>query len=169
VEFLFFGHAHTAGDAFAYLPKHKLLCTGDALANGAYNFTGHSDTASWIRVLDRAWQLDVDIVCPGHGPLVGKEVLKKQQRYFIELRQQVQKGIDAGKDVSDIARSIDMPWHKEWTGIEARERLDNIRFVSGALTRRATPWDLVEDFGVYEGPSPTKKDAGWTKPQRIVV
>src|SRR5262245_57322582 len=31
------------------------------------------------------------------------------------------------------------------------------------------PWDLVEDFGIYEGPSPTKATPGWTKPQRIVV
>src|SRR5438874_11898532 len=35
VEFLFFGHAHTAGDACAYLPKHKILCTGDACVNGS--------------------------------------------------------------------------------------------------------------------------------------
>src|SRR5207253_1886266 len=28
VEFLFFGHAHTAGDAFAYLPKQKIVCSG---------------------------------------------------------------------------------------------------------------------------------------------
>src|SRR5438094_947940 len=30
VEFRFLGHAHTPGDAVAYLPKHKILCTGDA-------------------------------------------------------------------------------------------------------------------------------------------
>jgi phosphoglycerate dehydrogenase-like enzyme/glyoxylase-like metal-dependent hydrolase (beta-lactamase superfamily II) len=168
-ECLFFGHAHTAGDAFLYLPKYKILCTGDACANGAYNYTGHSDTASWIRVLDRAQQLDVKIVCPGHGPLTTREVLKKQQRYFIELRKQVQAGIKAGKTIDDIITSIDMPWHKEWTGIEARERVENIRHVYDELTGRMTPWDLVEDFGIYEGPSPTKKDRGWSKPQRIVV
>ena len=50
VEFLYFGHAHTAGDAVAYLPKHKILCTGDACVNGAFNYMGHSDSASWIRV-----------------------------------------------------------------------------------------------------------------------
>ena len=92
VEFLFLGHAHTAGDAFAYLPKHKILCTGDACVNGAFNFMGHSDSASWIRVLERMQQLDVKIVCPGHGPLAGKDLLEKQKRYFVELRQQVQAG-----------------------------------------------------------------------------
>src|SRR5260370_6167029 len=29
VEFLFFGHAHTACDAFAYLPKQTIVCTAD--------------------------------------------------------------------------------------------------------------------------------------------
>ena len=168
VEFMFFGHAHTAGDAFAYLPKHKILCTGDACTNGPFNFMGHSDSASWIRVLDRAQQLDVKIVCPGHGPLGGKDVLQKQKRYFIELRAQVQKGIDAGKDFADILKGLDMPWHKEWTGIEARERMAETRHVYDELTGRVMPWDLVEDFGIYEGPSPTKK-AGWKKPERIVV
>src|SRR5262249_39539410 len=91
-EFYFFGHAHTAGDAFLYLPKHKILCTGDACVNGAYNFMGHSDSASWIRVLERAQQLDIKLICPGHGPLAGKELLEKQKRYFVELRQQVKKG-----------------------------------------------------------------------------
>src|SRR5262245_51994517 len=94
-EFYFFGHAHTAGDAFLYLPRHKVLCTGDACVNGAYNFMGHSDSASWIRVLEQAQQLDVKLVCPGHGPLAGKELLGKQKRYFVELRQHVRKGIDA--------------------------------------------------------------------------
>src|SRR4051794_19761829 len=37
-EFYFLGHAHTPGDAFLYLPKHKILCTGDACVNGAYNY-----------------------------------------------------------------------------------------------------------------------------------
>jgi phosphoglycerate dehydrogenase-like enzyme/glyoxylase-like metal-dependent hydrolase (beta-lactamase superfamily II) len=169
VEFLFFGHAHTAGDAFMYIPKYKILCTGDACTNGPFNFMGHSDSASWIRVLEKAQQLDVKIVCPGHGPLAGKEVLAKQKRYFVELREQVKKGIDAGKDFEDILKGIDMPWHKEWTSIEANTRRPETRHVYDELTGRITPWDLVEDFGIYEGPSPTKETPGWTKPRRIVV
>ncbi len=169
VEFLFLGHAHTAGDAFMYLPRHKILCTGDACTNGPFNYMGHSDSSSWIRVLDKAQQLDVDIVCPGHGPLAGKDVLKKQQRYFVELRQQVRKGIDSGKEFDDILKSIDMPWHMEWTGIEANTRKPETRHVYDELLGRVMPWDLVEDFGVYEGPSPTKKTPGWTAPKKIVV
>ena len=51
VELLHFGHAHTAGDAFAWLPKHDIVFTGDACVNGAFNYTGDGNTESWIGVL----------------------------------------------------------------------------------------------------------------------
>ena len=168
-ELHFLGHAHTAGDAFLYLPKHKILCTGDACTNGPFNYMGHSDSASWIRVMEKAQQFDVKLVCPGHGPLANKDVLAKQRRYFVELRDQVRKGIDAGKEFEDILKSIDMPWHKEWTGIEASTRKPETQHVYDELTGRTMPWDLIEDFGIYEGPSPTKKDKGWTAPKKIIV
>jgi phosphoglycerate dehydrogenase-like enzyme/glyoxylase-like metal-dependent hydrolase (beta-lactamase superfamily II) len=166
-ELYFLGHAHTAGDAVLYLQKEKILCTGDACVNGAFNFMGHSDSASWIRVLDRMKQLDVKLVCPGHGALAGRELFDKQQRYFVELRKQVKKGIDLNQDVEDIIRNLDMPWYKEWTGVSPTK--DNIKHVFDEFTGRVAPWDLQEDFGIYEGPSPTKKTAGWTKPKRIIV
>jgi phosphoglycerate dehydrogenase-like enzyme/glyoxylase-like metal-dependent hydrolase (beta-lactamase superfamily II) len=166
-ELYFLGHAHTPGDAVLYLPKEKLLCTGDACVNGAYNFMGHSDSASWIRVLDKMKQLDVQLVCPGHGPLAGPELFDKQQRFFVELRKQVKKGIDANQDFADIHRNLDMPWYKEWTGVSPTK--DNARHVFDEFTGRVAPWDLKEDFGIYAGQSPTKKTAGWTKPRRILV
>ena len=167
VEFMFRGHADTAGDAFGYLPKHKILCTGDACVNGAFNFLGHADSASWIRVLERVEQLDIEMVCPGHGPLAGKDLLEKQRRYFVELRQQVKQGIDGANDVDDIVKNINMPWYKEWTGTTPTP--ENVKHVYDELTGRIMPWDLVEDFGVLEGPSPTKDTPGWTPPRRIIV
>jgi phosphoglycerate dehydrogenase-like enzyme/glyoxylase-like metal-dependent hydrolase (beta-lactamase superfamily II) len=167
VEFLFLGHAHTAGDAFAYLPRQKILCTGDACVNGAFNFMGHSDSASWIRVMERAQQLDVKTVLPGHGPMAEKEVLQKQKQYFIDLRGLVGEGINADKTIDDLIKDIDPPWYKEWTG--TRPSGDNIKHVYAELTGRIAPWDFKEDFGLDEGPSPTKNTPGWTKPRRIIV
>jgi phosphoglycerate dehydrogenase-like enzyme/glyoxylase-like metal-dependent hydrolase (beta-lactamase superfamily II) len=167
VEFLFLGHAHTSGDAFAYLPKHKLLCTGDACVNGAFNFMGHSDSASWIRVLERAQQLDIKYVLPGHGPIAGNDLLEKQKRYFVELRQVVKQGIDANQDVKDIAKNIDLPWYKDWTTV--RPSPANVEHVYAELTGRIAPWDLSEEFGIVDGPSPTKDNPDWEKPRRIVV
>jgi phosphoglycerate dehydrogenase-like enzyme len=79
----------------------------------------------------------------------------------------VQKGLDSGKSLADIHKSIDMPWYKEWTTVTPAGA--NVEHVYAELTGRIMPWDLVEDFGIYEGPSPTKKTPGWTVPKRIVV
>src|SRR5205823_13697885 len=65
--------------------------------------------------------------------------------------------------------AIDMPWYQQWTTVTANSRKDNVQHVYAELTGRIAPWDLSEEFGVFEGPSPTKDSPGWTKPRRIVV
>lgn len=129
VEFLHFGHAHTIGDAVAWMPKHRILCTGDCCVNGAFNFLGHSNTASWIRYLEKLQELDVKLICPGHGQLADKELLGKQKRYFVDLRREVKKGIDDDKAPEAIANALDLPWYEEWTGKAARKNVDNVKHV----------------------------------------
>ncbi len=167
VEFYFLGHAHTAGDAFAYLPHEKILCTGDACVNGAFNYLGNGDSASWIKVMEKAQQFDVQTVLPGHGQIAGKELLEKQKHYFVDLRAQVAKAISENKSQADVIKSIDMPWYKEWTGVTPTG--DNIKYVYAELTGRTKPWDFFEDYGLTEGASPTRSSPGWTKPKRIIV
>ncbi len=142
VEFRHFGHSHTAGDAVAYLPKHRILCTGDACVNGAFTFMGHSNSASWIACLKKMEQLDIDLVCPGHGKVAGKDVLAKQRRYFEEMRQHVAAGITAKKSLADITTSLDLPWYKEWTGKAAKEIPDNVKFVHDEMEGRVQ-WDRL--------------------------
>jgi len=86
VELLHFGVAHTHGDGFAWLPKEKILFTGDACVNGPYNYAGDGDTGQWIRTLEAAEKLGAKTVCPGHGPVAGGELLREQRDYFVELR-----------------------------------------------------------------------------------
>lgn len=134
VELLHFGHAHTRGDAVAYLPKERILFSGDACVNGAFNYTGDGDTASWIRVIDAMKQLPVDVIAPGHGKPMGPELFNLQRRWFVELRSAVQKGIDQGKKLEQIEADLDIPFFEEWTGVPARERTENIEHVYAELT-----------------------------------
>jgi cyclase len=137
VVFHAFGHSHTIGDAVAYLPKHKILCTGDACVNGAFNFMGHSNSASWIKCLDEMAKLEIDIICPGHGKLARKDLLATQKRYFADLREHVKKGIEGKKSVADITASFDLAWYKQWTGVTPNETpmlKDNVKHVHQELT-----------------------------------
>jgi cyclase len=91
VELLYFGVAHTHGDGFAWLPKEKILFTGDACVNGAYNYVGDGDTEQWVKTLELAKKLGATTICPGHGPIGTAQVLEEQLAFFVELRKQVKK------------------------------------------------------------------------------
>ena len=133
VEFLHFGHCHTAGDAVAYLPKSKILCTGDACVNGAFNYMGHSNSASWIKNLKEMEKLEINMVCPGHGSVAHKDLLAKQRTYFEDMRSAVAAGIAAKKTLEEITMSLDMAWYKQWTGKAARDIKDNVKHVYDEL------------------------------------
>jgi glyoxylase-like metal-dependent hydrolase (beta-lactamase superfamily II) len=85
VELLHFGVGHTHGDGWAWLPKERILFSGDACVNGPYNFVADGDIREWIETLTKARKLDPRSVGPGHGPLSDGNVLADQQAYFEEL------------------------------------------------------------------------------------
>ncbi len=163
VEFHFLGHAHTSGDSVAYLPKHKILCTGDACVNGAFNYMGHSSSASWIKVLDKQQAFDVNIIVPGHGALAGKDVVARQKRYFVELWQQIKKGIDDGKKLDEIPGLLDMAWYKDWTGKAASENKENISHVYDELQGKIDPTKLGYDRNTPFAPSAYQQETQLTR------
>ena len=91
VELRYFGVGHTHGDGFAWLPKEKILFTGDAAVNGPHNYMGDGDSAAWIDTLGRVQKLGAAIVAPGHGPAGDGGVLEAQRQYFVALRAEVEK------------------------------------------------------------------------------
>ena len=168
VEFLFMGHAHTAGDAVAWLPKHGILCTGDACVNGAYNFMGHSDSGSWVKALEKMADLKPKMICPGHGPVAGADLIQKQKRYFVDLRDEVGKGIKQAKDLKSLQESIKFPWYEQWTGVPVKP--DNIEHVYKELTGMVVPHDLLRDLSYVSGNyTPEKPKTGWVAPKRVIL
>jgi glyoxylase-like metal-dependent hydrolase (beta-lactamase superfamily II) len=88
VEILWLGKAHTDGDVFVYLPKEKVLVTGDAL-HGWTPYMGDSYPYDWITTLDAAEKLDFDQVIGGHGDVMkGKQKFELWKQYFGELLSQ---------------------------------------------------------------------------------
>ena len=153
VEFHYLGHAHTPGDAVAWLPKHKILCTGDACVNGAFNYMGHSNSASWISVLEKMKAFEPKLIVPGHGAVAGIDLVEKQKRYFVELRQQIKKGIDSNKKLDEISGMLEMAWYKDWTGKAARENKDNISHVYDELQGKVDHSKLGYDRNPHFTPS----------------
>jgi cyclase len=85
VHILWLGRAHTDGDVFVYLPKEKVIVTGDAL-HGATPFMGDSYPYDWIKTLDAAEKLDFNQVIGGHGEVMqGKQTFELWKQYFTDL------------------------------------------------------------------------------------
>ena len=80
VELSRMGPAHSGGDGVAYLPREKILVTGDLCVNG--NPWGNNvadenaDYDKWLLVLQTMAGWDVKIVVPGHGDLGTVATLK---------------------------------------------------------------------------------------------
>ena len=91
VELRYFGVGHTHGDGFAWLPKEKILFTGDAAVNGPFNYMGDGDSGAWVDTLARVQKLGAAVVAPGHGPSGDAGVLEAQRQYFVALRAEVAK------------------------------------------------------------------------------
>ncbi len=102
VEFHFFGWAHTRGDGFVFLPKEKVLCTGDAVVNGPYNYTGDGNIANWPQVVRRAQKLGAVHVLPAHGTPGGPEILSGQAEFFVELHKAVAAAVKQKKKLADL-------------------------------------------------------------------
>jgi len=107
VQFHFFGWAHTRGDGFAWLPKEKVLCTGDASTNGAYNNTADAYIGNWPKVMAAAEKLGPKFVLPGHGPSGGPEILAGQARFMTELLKAAEQAVKQGKKLEDIVTMKD--------------------------------------------------------------
>jgi glyoxylase-like metal-dependent hydrolase (beta-lactamase superfamily II) len=106
VEMFWLGNAHTNGDVFVYLPKEKILVTGDAL-HGWTPFMGDSYPYDWITTLDNAEKLDFDQVLGGHGDVMhGKEKFELWKQYFRDLLAETGRAYASGANLEETKKQV---------------------------------------------------------------
>jgi glyoxylase-like metal-dependent hydrolase (beta-lactamase superfamily II) len=107
------GRGHSDTDVIVYLPREKVIMTGDFWEGdrtGALNFGFHDE---WADNLEKLKALDFEHVIAGHGdPFKGKETIDYFQAFLRDLWQQA-KALHAQKvPVAEAAKRIDMTAHK---------------------------------------------------------
>jgi glyoxylase-like metal-dependent hydrolase (beta-lactamase superfamily II) len=112
IRLIYLGRGHTGGDVVVYLPKERVLCSGDLLVNQIANLVdGYVN--EWPAALERLRGLDFTDVIPGHGePFKGKERIDWFQAYLRDLWTQAQKLHADGVPAPEAARRVDMTAHK---------------------------------------------------------
>jgi cyclase len=106
VEILWLGNAHTNGDVFVYLPREKVLVTGDAL-HGWTPYMGDSYPFDWIQTLDAAEKLDFEQVIAGHGDVMrGKQRFDLWKQYFRDLLDETAQAYARGASLEDTEKEV---------------------------------------------------------------
>jgi cyclase len=112
IQILFLGRGHTQGDTVVYLPKERIVCTGD-LMESRLAYMGNGMFDEWITTLDALKELDFDTVLPGHGvPFHEKSLITAYQAYLKDLMTQVATLRKQGLTADQSALKVDLTSHK---------------------------------------------------------
>jgi glyoxylase-like metal-dependent hydrolase (beta-lactamase superfamily II) len=122
VQIVHAGRGHTRGDTIAWLPKERVLFSGDLVEYGATPYCGDAHFADWPSTLDRLTALGPHVVVPGRGEALTTldQVARGigETRSFLEDVLEIAKaGVAAGqplKQVYDVAMRELRPKYGHW-------------------------------------------------------
>ena len=126
VQLRFLGNGNTDGDLIGWLPKQRIVVTGDlVVAPIPYGFDSYA--ASWQSVLDKLIALHARVIIPGHGlPMRDDSYLKLLRGMLSDLRARMAV-IGPKEDMDQAAKDLvpafaayekqlagDDPWLQKW-------------------------------------------------------
>lgn len=113
IQIRYLGRAHTAGDVVVYLPREKVVITGDLLTSGLSNLSD-SYPLEWVTTLDELKKLDFDTVVPGHGEAyTDKAKIDYFQAYLRDAWAEIARLKKEGVSADEAAKRADMSRHKQ--------------------------------------------------------
>ena len=107
VQLLQLGRGHTKGDTVVWLPKDRVLLSGDLVEFDATPYAGDAYFKEWPKTLERVAALKPAALVPGRGPaLLGEEQvaagLDATGGFIAAVRTSVEAGVAAGKDLNAV-------------------------------------------------------------------
>ena len=106
------GRGHTAGDVVVYLPKERLVITGDLLTSALSNMSD-SYPLDWVATLDELKKLDFETIVPGHGDAyTDKTKIDAFQAYLRDVWSEVSRLKKEGVPVEEAAKRADLTKHR---------------------------------------------------------
>ena len=107
VHMRFLGRANTNGDAIAWLPKQKIVVTGDiVVAPWPFGFGSYS--GDWIQTLGKIKALGFKTLIPGHGaPMSDASHIDQLIAGLTDLRAQIFPLAKAGLSLDEVRKKVD--------------------------------------------------------------
>lgn len=135
VELKLMGPGHSKGDAVAWLPKEKILFTGDMVVNwGTGNNAADvdADHDHWLQALNKMAALSPATVVVGHGTIGNIGDIRNQHAYLADMVDTVRQGIAAGKSEDEVAQT-DLTRHK--IGSDAKSNSTSLKAIYRKLKK----------------------------------
>jgi len=113
IQLRFLGRAHTAGDVVVFLPKERIVITGDMLTSALSNMSD-AFVNEWVTTLEELKKLDFATVLPGHGEaFTDRAKIDYFQAYLRDVWTEVSRLKQQGVSAEEAAKRADLTKHKE--------------------------------------------------------
>ena len=111
IQIRFLGRGHTGGDVVVFLPRERVVVTGDFLTAGLSNMSD-AYLDEWVTSLDALKTLPFDTVLPGHGEaFTDKAKIGYFQDYLRDVWTEVGRLKRQGVSAEDAAKRADLTKH----------------------------------------------------------
>ena len=107
MRLLYLGRANTEGDALAWLPRQKILATGDIVVSPTpFGFGSHP--SDWLSTLGKVKAIGFTTLIPGHGrPQSERVYLDKLVAAISDVRAQVAPLAKMGMPLEEVRKKVD--------------------------------------------------------------
>ncbi|MDJ0947991.1 MAG: MBL fold metallo-hydrolase [Alphaproteobacteria bacterium] len=126
VQIMHLGKGHTKGDTVVWLPKEKVLFSGDQVEWGATPYCGDAHLTEWPESLEKLKALGPEKLVPGRGEALktaadSAAAIESTQGFVRMLLAEVGKGATAGRELGDVYEetfAAMAPKYGEWVIFE---------------------------------------------------
>ncbi|MGW6868493.1 MBL fold metallo-hydrolase [Streptomyces sp. NPDC054904] len=151
------GVAHTTGDSVVWLPRQRVVFTGDLIFAGGTPFLAMGSLSGSLRALERLRELGAETVVPGHGPLTDPSAYESTERYLRYVGELARDGRARGLTPLETAGRADLGEFAAWR--ESERLVANVHRAYAELAGEpeGAPLDILavlRDMTVMNGGTP---------------
>lgn len=121
IQLLYFSGGHTPGDSVVWLPKQKVLFSGDLVyVDRLLGVLPVSNSRNWLVSFAEMEKLKPGKIVPGHGKVCDLDLARRDTRDYLRLlRGHMQKAFDGGADLQAAIDSLDQKGYAHLRNFEA--------------------------------------------------
>lgn len=125
IEILHLGKAHTGADLVVYLPKEKIVVSGDLLVYPVPLVGSTAYPLEYAATLENLLRLKPSVIIPGHGAVMRDDsYVKLMIRLLRSIRQQAEASFNRGESLEQMRKSVNLEeFRKAFAGASQHKAL----------------------------------------------